>query len=414
MRIGILADVFHGRVVGGQPVPDNGGIGVYVQELVRALAALDGGHEYFLLSCRRDRVPVCDLPRVHHLFYPGRLANRAVRHLGLWREWAIRRHGLDLLHLPSPNEILYPWTGRPCVATIHDLIPLLMPAAFTPRIRHLYRASLGSCVRRAAVLACDSESTRRDLVRLFPRAEERSVVVPIAAQPLATRETTAIPARRGGAAGAVGGDDGGGSGDGGPPPADAAILRRLGLRRPYLLNVATIETRKNHRALFDAYVLLREAGHDLQLVCAGALGWQWAPILAHPALRRHRRDIVMPGLVERRTLAALYRNAAVFVYPSLYEGFGIPPLEAMACGAPVVASANSSLTEVLGDAPLWVGPRPEGPEIAAAVAGLLADPARRAGRVAAGRARAVAYSWRATASAMLEIYERTGRGGTSC
>jgi alpha-1,3-rhamnosyl/mannosyltransferase len=220
-------------------------------------------------------------------------------------------------------------------------------------------------VRRAASLLPVSEWTRQDLVRLFPRAAGKERVILEAAAP---------PAH---------------VADG----AEAAA--RLGLERPFVLSVGTLEPRKNLGRLVEAWSRLPDAlrrEHTLALV--GARGWELDEVLA--PVRASGDDIRMTGFVSDEDLAALYAGCAVFAYPSLYEGFGLPVLEAMQQGAPVLCSSSSSLPEVGGDAVVYVDPRDAG-SIATVLERLLRDPGERARLAAAGPVRAAQFSWDETA-----------------
>jgi glycosyltransferase involved in cell wall biosynthesis len=191
------------------------------------------------------------------------------------------------------------------------------------------------------------------------------------------------------------------------------VIRRYGIRRPYCLFVGNLEPRKNLPRLIEAFGLLRRHGlapADLpQLVLAGTRGWLSSGIFRAAAGQGlEAPDIVFTGYVPPADLPALYAGAACFVFPSLYEGFGLPVLEAMACGTPVVASTASSLPEVAGDAALLVDPHDvEG--LAGALRRLWGDAELRADLRERGLQRATLYSWERTARLTLDVYERVAR-----
>jgi alpha-1,3-rhamnosyl/mannosyltransferase len=204
-----------------------------------------------------------------------------------------------------------------------------------------------------------SEWTRSDLVRLFPRASRKTTVILEAADV--------------------------------PEPAGVDAAGHLGLERPFVLSVGTLEPRKNLGRLVEAWSLLPDdlrAAHTLALV--GPKGWELDEVLA--PIRASGDDIRVTGFVSDEDLAALYHSCELFCYPSLYEGFGLPVLEAMQSGAAVVTSNASSLPEVGGDAVAYVDPR-SAQDIAATLERLLRDPAERERLAAAGRARAAGFSW---------------------
>jgi glycosyltransferase involved in cell wall biosynthesis len=238
-------------------------------------------------------------------------------------------------------------------------------------------------IRRVAHAAtrviADSESARGDLVRLL-RADERRVdVVPLG-----------VDARF-------------------RPPAPADLeraTRRLGLRPPYLLFVGNLEPRKNLPGLIDAFRRVR-ASHPSppRLVVAGKVAWKSGPLLEALAAPDLRDTVQVTGYVDAEDLPALYGGAEAFVFPSFWEGFGLPVLEAMGCGTPVVVSRVAALPEVAGDAAVWVDPA-SAESIANGILEVLTQPARRAQLVAKGLARAREFPWERTARSTLATYAR--------
>jgi glycosyltransferase involved in cell wall biosynthesis len=185
----------------------------------------------------------------------------------------------------------------------------------------------------------------------------------------------------------------------------SATLDRLEVGAPYILFVGTLEPRKNLVSLVRAYRRAAEAGIPQTLVLAGATGWGAGPLERELALEGPGR-IVRTGWLSEGDLDAVYRGASLFVYPSLYEGFGLPVLEAMARGVPTIASATSSLPEVTGDAALGVDPGSP-TDIARAIRAIATDEALAARLADAGRRRATLFSWDETARLTLRAYERT-------
>jgi glycosyltransferase involved in cell wall biosynthesis len=373
-EVGMISVAFHvDQVFYDAP----GGIGTYVRELVPALAAADGAPELTLFHAsfpgRRgepwmDRFSIRELPHGIRRLYP---------------EWALLGRpalpqdlaAMDLVHAPSPVAVPPPGSGQRLVVTVHDLAFRIYPRLFPAVWRNLFWAGVRRAARNADALITVSEHTARDLVR-FTRADPNRVhVVPLAA---------ALPKA-------------------GLDPDE--VIDRLKLPRPYLLFVGLLEPRKNLVRLVRAYRRATAAGAlPHALVLAGPMGWHARQLLREVATPGPG-EVVMTGRVGAQELDALYHGASAFAYPSLYEGFGLPVLEAMARGVPVVASGVSSLPEVTGDAALLVEPRSTG-QLAGAIERVLAEEDLAARLSAAGRARAAGFSWERTARMTLQVYEK--------
>jgi glycosyltransferase involved in cell wall biosynthesis len=330
-----------------------GGRGTYVRELVCALPAAAEPDDRFLLLAREPWDGAPDGLEWVTLSAPD----------PLWHVLAARHADRHADVLLSTNSYLTAWFARvPCAVVVHDLIPFL--PAMRPRLRStvIERATAPLGVRRAAALICDSASTAHDLVARFPAADGKTSVVLLAAD-----------ARFSAGASDVG-----------------AVLDGHGVKRPYLLSVGTLEPRKNLPRLIEA-----AAGRRLVLV--GARGWEAGEIEA--AARAADTDVALLGRVGDDELVALYQGAEAFCYPSLYEGFGLPVLEALAAGVPVVTSNVSSLPEVAGDAAVLVDPLDVG-----SIRAGIDEALRRAEELrAAGPRQAAGFSWERTARETLSV-----------
>jgi glycosyltransferase involved in cell wall biosynthesis len=263
----------------------------------------------------------------------------------------------------------------PCRAAVlvHDLSFRAHPEYFPPSIALYMRLLTGCAVRRADAVIALSEFTRREVVRFYPAAQEKVAV----AYPGVGREFT----------------------PNGDPAADGGALAALGVRRPYLLAVGNIHPRKNLARLLAAWEQLRDTGHDVPaMVWAGLGRWESGGLVE----RAQAAGVHLPGFVAPEQLPALYRCAEALVYPSLYEGFGLPPLEAMGCGTPVLASNTTSLPEAVGDAAVTVDPGDVN-ALAEGLARVLFDETLRRELRARGLARAAAFRWEATARRLLSI-----------
>lgn len=356
--------------------PAPGGIGTYIQELVPALLDADPGldvtlfHSSLLLSpnigWRLAKLRVERLPGSIRRLYPG---------WNLFARPALPRSlaNLDILHAPSPAAIPPPGSRQRLVVTVHDLAFRVYPSLFPASWRLLFRLGTRRAVRRADAIITVSQSTADDLVRYSSAEPSRIHVVPLAASLPPTEE----------------------------PPEEA--LEKMKIFQPYVLFVGTLEPRKNLVRLVRAY--RRAMGRTRLphlLVLAGPLGWRPRPLLREIAVEGPG-EILLTGKRSPDELDALYRGAAAFAYPSLYEGFGLPVLEAMARGVPCITSTASSLPEVAGDAALAVPPRSVS-GLAGAIELVLTDDAEAARLSAAGRARAEQFSWEQTARMTLKVY----------
>ncbi len=263
----------------------------------------------------------------------------------------------------------------PCRAAVlvHDFSFRAHPEYFPRSIALYMRLLTGLALRRAEVVVALSEFTRREVARFYPAAAAKTAVV----YPGVGAEFTPD----------------------GDPAADADALAALGVEPPYLLAVGNIHPRKNLGRLLAAWLRLRDAGRAVPpLVWVGQRRWESSPLLD-----KARADGVrLPGFVPPRHLPALYRRAEALAYPSLYEGFGLPPLEAMACGTPVLAANTTSLPEAVGDAAVAVDPASV-EALAEGLARVLFDAGQRRELRARGLARAARFRWPATARRLLGV-----------
>ena len=351
-----------------------GGIGTYVRELLPALTAADDSLEITPFHSRWRRPPPEDLASLH----PVQL-QRGIR--GLYPSWNAvgrpslprRLAALDILHLPSPVAVPPAGSSQRVVVTVHDLAFRLLPRLYPAAWRTLYRTGLRRAARRADAIIAISSRTAADLVRMARVDPARIHVIPLAAS---------LPARP---------DD--------PEPA----LRRLRIPRPYVLFVGTLEPRKNLVRLIRAYrrtaVRLPHA-----LVLTGPLGWHSQRLHREVAVPGPGR-VILTGPVPEADLDALYRGAEAFCYPSLYEGFGLPVLEAMARGVPTITSSASSLPEIAGRAAVIVEPRSVR-DLSAALERILTDGDEAVRLATMGRERAAEFSWRRTARMTIDVYDK--------
>lgn len=348
------------------------GIGHHARNLVNALATTDADDRYLVLTSADDLVPA-----------DGRFRRRSADATGpMWEQLQLPELladcGADLYHNPAFGLPVV--KSCPSVATVHDCIPRLFPEYAPPWLRDFFQRWAPTWMRQADHIICVSEHTRRDITHLYGTDPERISVVYQCAD------------------------------DAYRPVTDEARLARVraryGIDRPYVLCVGRVELRKNVVGLLRAFEALQSSyGDDLLLVLAGPRADDaHDPTGKLPAEGKQGATIVT-GYVPTEDLAALYSGGEVFCYPSFYEGFGIPVLEAMQCGAPVVTSRVSSLPEVGGDAPLYVNPYDPG-HIAHALRRVLEDERLRAEMRRRGLARAEQFSLRRFGAGTAEAYQR--------
>ncbi len=342
----------------------------YSAHLLQALVRLPTDHRLLLYFNRPLSPP---------LSWPAHVAVRAMPFPRLWTHlrlsWEMLRRPPDLLFVPA--HVLPLARPRRTVVTIHDLGYLFFPQAHPPRRRLELHWSTAWNARRATRIIAVSRATRDDLIRHYHVPAERIRVVHHGVEPRFR------------------------------PTADPAALARYGLPDRYLLYLGTLQPRKNLERLLAAYARLPQDAPPL--VLAGARGWYFQRIAAAMAEHGLAGRVLLSGYIADPDVPAVLSAATALLYPSLYEGFGLPALEAMACGTPVVAANTSSLPEVVGEAGLLVDPlRVE--EIAAAVRRLLADDGLRADLARRGRDRAGLFTWERCARETMAVLEEALHG----
>jgi glycosyltransferase involved in cell wall biosynthesis len=363
------------------------GVAQYVFALVRALLEAGTGHRYTLLVLEEDR-PLFEfvanrmtIEGVPERFRP------AVRNV-LWHQavlpgW-LRKRGIDVLHVPSYRRLLW---RRPCglVATIHDLAPFHVAGKYDWARMFYGRVVVRRLAWRQDEVVAISRNTGQDIVRFFGLPEARLKVI-----------HNGIDHQRFQ------------SGDVGAAKAEAQS--RWGLDRPFFLYVSRLEhPAKNHVRLIAAFDQFKKTTGSNWLLALGGTDWHGAEAI-HEAARcsPYAGDIRFLGFVADPVLPQLYRATDVFVYPSLFEGFGFPPVEAMACGCPVLSSTRGALAEVVADAAATVEPE-DVAAMASSLERLATDPDWRAELRKAGFANARRFDWGATAQATLAAYDRAAR-----
>jgi glycosyltransferase involved in cell wall biosynthesis len=364
------------------------GLGRYARELLSALAALDETNEYLAFShapsadcppgLLPDRVPLRTVPLSAK---PWRMSVLFASLTGVAMDpWLPRG---DIFH--ATEHLLPPLKNARTVFTLHDLIFQFFPEYHLPLNREFLIHAMPRFLRRADAIIAVSECTKRDAIHFYKLPPDKITVIYEGVSP----ELSPVNDEN----------------------ALGQVRERLTRGRPFILFVGTIEPRKNLVALVDAVRMLRARGYPHRLVIAGRKGWLYQGLFDHVRRTGMEDEVDFLDFVTEKDLAGLYSACAAFVFPSLYEGFGLPPLEAMTCGAPVICSNAASLPEVVGDAAILVNPREVG-EIVAALARVLSDAGLREQLRAQGITQAAKFSWERAARETLRVYESLFKRGS--
>ena len=355
-----------------------GGNESYAVNLIEALAQIDDVNDY-VVYVTTDEAFV----RFHQR-WPNFKVHVTRPHTPLIRipltlSAELRRHPVDVLHVQFTAP---PFCPCPVVVSVHDLSFEHLPHTFNRRSRTQLRLTVRHSVKKAARVLALSEHSRRDIIETYGVNPQRISAIPLAA-----------PAHFG-------------------PVHDNSELQRVrhtyGIEGDYILSVGSIQPRKNLARLVKAYALLRRrnAVDKLsKLVLVGKYAWLYDETLRALDDNGVRDSVILTGYVPEADLPALYSGALGFIYPSYFEGFGLPPLEAMKCGTPVIVSNTTSLPEVVGDAGITVDPL-DVEAIADAIALLHKDSSLREELSVKGQARAQLFDWRNTARRTLSVYEQ--------
>jgi len=380
MRIALDARALTGPYTGDR---------TYWRNLIRSLAEIDVGveHEYLLYS--RTPIPEKDVPRIHN--FCAKVID--ARNDRIWTltalPRALRRDRADLVHVQytSPPRYLCPC---PVVTTVHDISFRLFPHWFPPRDRFLMNLTVPISMRSASRVITDSESSRQDILRVYKLPQYKLVSIPLGLSNgfglAQDRSRTEMH-----------------------EDARKTLKQRYGIDNPFILALGVLQPRKNLEMLASAYGKLKaEYGVTHKLVLVGKAGW----ITAREAIQKAAAqaggngvdtEILFPGYVPDEELPIWYRACAVFAHPSLYEGFGIPPLEAMSCGAPVLVSNAPALPELVGNAAA-IAPATDASAWAEELYRIMADAALANELSALGPIRAAEFSWSRTAKQTLDVY----------
>jgi glycosyltransferase involved in cell wall biosynthesis len=355
-----------------------GGNESYATNLIEALARIDSVNQYTIYVTRREA-----RDRFGHR-WPNFSVRTTRPHTPLIRipltlSAELRKHPVDVLHVQFTSP---PFSPCPVVVSIHDLSFEHLPDTFTWRSRQQLRLTVRRSARKAAQIISLSEDGRADLIATYQLDPEKISVIPLAAPAHFCWTGDEQELQR--------------------------VRQTYGIEGEYILSVGAIQPRKNLSRLLTAYSRLRWAnpeGKLPKLVLVGKCAWLYEETLRTISEMGITDSVVLTGYVPQADLPPLYSGAVCFVYPSYFEGFGLPPLEAMKCGAPVIVGNKTSLPEVVGDAGVLVDPF-DVDEIASAMQRVIADPGLRTLLRAQGLERAQLFEWQETARQTLAVYQK--------
>ena len=354
------------------------GVYNYLYYLLKNMIEMGKSHEMFLIHDKKTNDPL--YKAANDVIIP-KIPFKLTYAIGL--PYITRKTKIDILHVPAHGySQIMPFflnSNVKKILTIHDLTPLLFPETHTKKTLQWWVSSLNLIKSRTDVIIADSLNTKNDCINYLNIPNEKIKVIPLAADSIYRPSKHKEEIRE-------------------------DLEKRYGIKFPFILSVGTLEKRKNIPNLIKAFNQLKERGTNHKLVIIGSNGWKYRDIFNTANELNLEKDVLFTGYIPNEDLVKFYNAADLFVYPSIYEGFGLPPLEAMACGCPVITSNSSSLPEVVGNAGITVDPH-DYDALADKMYQILTNDSLRSKLHNKSLKRAKMFSWEKTARETWKVYE---------
>ena len=368
MKIGIISERLNRPLTG---------VGNYTYYLIKELSKIYDKRDVYLINYRDDKI-FTDLNKITIKAPFKNISKNSYYLWHLYLQLKLKKNNLnlDIIHSPENASLFVKLKHQKKIITVLDIIAYLFPESVTLITRLRYKLLLSRTLRTADKITAISNSTKKDLISYFNVPEEKIKVIPLAAdEKFEVLNNEKIN----------------------------EVKQKFNLKYPFILYVGGLAIHKNIPTLIKAFYKIKKKGIQNKLVIAGEKGWKYKEIFETIDKLNLQKDVIFTGYVLDEDLPALYNAADLFVYPSLYEGFGLPPLEAMACGCPVITSNTSSLPEVVGDAGIMIDPH-DVDGLADAMHEVLTNDGLREDMIKRGLERAKMFSWEKCAKETLKVY----------
>ncbi len=369
MNIGIITECLNKKLTG---------IGVYTNILIEHLLEMDNKNNYFFINFKENPFEYGNFScKAEYIFIKNYLGKFTSSYIwNLYVCYFLKKYDIDIVHNPSQALTFFKFKSMNLI-TIHDLTPLLYPSTHIFFRKILNELLLPNTLKNASKIISVSNSTKKDLIKVLNIPEEKINVVHSGINKIFKKINK---------------------------NSTENTLNKYSINFPYILYVGTLEPRKNISSLIMSFYKLKKKNLANKLVIVGSKGWKYSDIFTLAKKLKLSNDIIFTDYIPEDNLPAFYNGADLFVYPSLYEGFGFPPLEAMACGCPVITSNTSSLPEIVDDAAIMINPY-NIDELTNQMQNVLKDENLKNLMIKKGLQRSKKFSWEKCAKETLTIYK---------